>query len=240
MCLFYCGPTFIDTLRIVSGPLPKYVCSTSLFVKNVVFNNIAMFSLAMTFTRFLCVCVYKSLPVMEDNFLSRFLNLLINLLSVLAVAGRYYLPGKPILQELICRGHYVDKYDDQVPSFNTTTWISTICFMAHMALSVSINISKYRWRKIHRKALPSSRSREQEINLGDLIASSSIYFMVILSAILFTCMNKTHPKLLTTFPHNILVFATEIIIQFCGVISICLLFFPRHQQLRRYVMEFFQ
>lgn len=100
MCLFYFVSTLVDTLRVIFGPMPRTICTLTIFIKNFVYINMAQFSLAQTVIKFLCVCIYKSIPTMEDDFLFVFLCTLFNIISFLAVGIRMYLPGKPILQEV--------------------------------------------------------------------------------------------------------------------------------------------
>ena len=89
--------TTIDTLRSVVGPLPYAVCTVNVYVKNLAHINISLFSLAMTATKFAYVCIYKSIPIMEDNFLSTVIFTTSNTISILAAAAKLYLPGRPIL-----------------------------------------------------------------------------------------------------------------------------------------------
>ena len=55
------------------------------------------FTLAITATKFSFVCIYKSIPLMEDNFLSRVIYATSNTISILGAAAKLYLPGRPIL-----------------------------------------------------------------------------------------------------------------------------------------------
>ena len=79
------------------GPLPYAVCTVNVYVKNLAHINISLFSLAMTATKFACVCIYKSIPIMEDNFLSTVIFTTSNTISIFAAAAKLYLPGRPIL-----------------------------------------------------------------------------------------------------------------------------------------------
>ena len=97
LVLYHLFCTTIDTLRSVVGPLPYAVCTVNVYVKNLAHINISLFSLAMTATKFAYVCIYKSIPIMEDNFLSTVIFTTSNTISILAAAAKLYLPGRPIL-----------------------------------------------------------------------------------------------------------------------------------------------
>lgn len=60
-------------------------------------TNGALLFLAKTFAKFSFVCIYKSLPEMDDNLLAIFTYTAINMLGLLATLTKMYLPGKPTL-----------------------------------------------------------------------------------------------------------------------------------------------
>ena len=88
----------IDCIRALYGPLNKFICLFNVFIKNVGPINACMITLTMTLTKFVFVFIYKSIPVMEDDFLSTFIY--INMISILASLSRMYLPGRPIFNEV--------------------------------------------------------------------------------------------------------------------------------------------
>ena len=89
LVLYHLCCTTIDALRSVVGPLPYAVCIVNIYVKNLAHINISLFSLAMTATKFAFVCIYKSIPIMEDNFLTTVIFATSNVISILAVAAKY-------------------------------------------------------------------------------------------------------------------------------------------------------
>ena len=93
-------PMSIDTLRFLIGPLPYFLCSLHVFAKNVIFINFFLILLAMSFTKFAFVCIFKSIPIMDDNFLSVYIFVLIHIISILGSIARFRLPGKPVLDEV--------------------------------------------------------------------------------------------------------------------------------------------
>ena len=96
-CIF---PLNFDLLRVFYGPLPESVCFFVVFMKNVLHLNICFIALLITLTKFLIICVYKSIPIMNDNFLTVFLYTSVYLISILTTCARKYLPGRPILNEV--------------------------------------------------------------------------------------------------------------------------------------------
>ena len=67
--------------------------------------NFSMLIVAITGTKFIFVCVYKSIPVMDDKFLTRFVSISTWMISILATLIRVVVPGKPVLNEVCITLH---------------------------------------------------------------------------------------------------------------------------------------
>ena len=64
-----CG---IRNLRVVFGPLHVFFCNLNFLMnKSLIYFGLYMI-LAITITRFMFICVWKSMREMNDNLLSRF------------------------------------------------------------------------------------------------------------------------------------------------------------------------
>ena len=90
----------LDLLRVLIGPLPMGICRLNIFMKNFVHLNILFFCLLLSLTRFTFVCIYKSMPTMEDSFISTYLYISTNMISALLTIVMFYCPGKPVLNEV--------------------------------------------------------------------------------------------------------------------------------------------
>ena len=101
MIIYYISSLAIDVVRAIFGPLNDFVCTFGVFIKNVVPINASLITLSMTITKFVFVFIYKSIPCMEDNFLSFFIYLTINMISILSTFSRLYLPGRPIFNKVL-------------------------------------------------------------------------------------------------------------------------------------------
>lgn len=89
-----------DVMRAYLGPLSSPFCKVLAFAKSVIPLNLGLLTFVNTLTKFYFVCVSKSIPVMEDNFLSVVIYLTINILSMLATAAKMFLAEKPLLLEV--------------------------------------------------------------------------------------------------------------------------------------------
>ena len=54
-----------------------------------------MITLVNTVAKFTFICIFKSIPSMDDNFLAAYAVISINMISALSATVRIYLPGRP-------------------------------------------------------------------------------------------------------------------------------------------------
>lgn len=116
MIIYHATTVTVDTFRAILGPMPSFICELSVFYKNFFLVSIVQNIFCMTLYKFMCICIYRSLPVLEDNFLALFLLLNTSLVSFLAAGSRMSLPGRPILNKVICTG---DFYEGQFSNVNS-------------------------------------------------------------------------------------------------------------------------
>ena len=93
-----CG---IDSLRTLIGPLPTFICKFRCFVQVLTVFNTSLVTLTMTATKFTFVCIYKSIPVMDDNLVSRLVYSTIICVGFLITSAKYYLEQFPSKNEVI-------------------------------------------------------------------------------------------------------------------------------------------
>ena len=91
---YYLIANGLDSVRAIFGPMPESICSVAVFFKNVIQCNVAQFSILVTITRFTFVCVYKSIPVLNDQLFAHFLFASVNMTSFMIVTIVSVLPGK--------------------------------------------------------------------------------------------------------------------------------------------------
>ena len=58
-------------------------------------------SLIITGTKFLLVCIFRSIPLMDDNFLSFTINIIVNIVIFLATMSKFYIEDRPNVAEVI-------------------------------------------------------------------------------------------------------------------------------------------
>lgn len=80
----------MDQIRQLYGPLPPFVCKMNLFLDMYVSYNLVSIIFSITLLRVILVCFFKAMPTMDDNFISRFIFMSINLVTNLHILGKLY------------------------------------------------------------------------------------------------------------------------------------------------------
>ena len=95
---FYCIViTSFDLFRVWFGPMPDILCIISQITRHTAFMMAAMFWLVVALLKLWIVCIKKSLPNMNDDFIVCFLTRLSFLLSFLYSVVGVVIPQKPAL-----------------------------------------------------------------------------------------------------------------------------------------------
>ena len=87
-------------MRIIFGPLPRPVCMVGIFLKNFYMHALAMNQFFKVCFKFSVAFYFKSMPIMDDNFLNLFLNLVYTVISSVIIFAKFYSPGRPVFNEV--------------------------------------------------------------------------------------------------------------------------------------------
>ena len=90
----------ISILRVFWGPLPNSICWTTFHFQNIVILNIVQGAVLITITEFTFVCLYQSMPTMDDDFWTFFLVGITSLNSILLASSYKYLLSRPVVQDV--------------------------------------------------------------------------------------------------------------------------------------------
>ena len=93
-------PITIDGLRAFTGPMPSFICTFDIFMKNVVMTSSVLFMFAIICTKFSFIFVFKSIPAMNDSFLSTFICIASYMITILASSSRIFHTTKPIMNKV--------------------------------------------------------------------------------------------------------------------------------------------
>ena len=112
MTIVFLSGSLLDVLRLIFGPLPRYISGPFLFIFIWSGMNASSFITLISVVKFVFICIYKSIPIMNDNFLSFFIFLAVTFNNFLALLTKYFYDEKLNIVERFCSGIWVeeDKY----------------------------------------------------------------------------------------------------------------------------------
>ena len=90
----------LDVSRAIFGPLPLKMCQFNIFAKNMIHINTSLLCMAISGTKFAFIVVYRQIPEIDDNFISAYIYMVTNLVSVISTFIILYLPGKPVINQV--------------------------------------------------------------------------------------------------------------------------------------------
>ena len=96
-CFYIMVITSFDLFRVWYGPLPNFLCISSQITRHTVFMVASMFWMLVALLKLWIVCIRKSLPNMDDDFVVSFLTRLSFMLSFLYSVVGVIVPQKPAL-----------------------------------------------------------------------------------------------------------------------------------------------
>ena len=98
MIYLSCG---ITTFRAILGPQPIFWCRLNTIIQCFTTCTICLFVLAIDCTKYYLIFVYKSVPVMNDNFLVFVISINVYTWSLVATCAKFYIELKPVMPEVI-------------------------------------------------------------------------------------------------------------------------------------------
>ena len=98
--MYFAIPFTMDTIRVVFGPLPLWLCTIGATTKHFVVLNVAQITLILTCFKFSFIFFFKTIPIMEDNFLSLFIYISVNITSGVMLLIRYHLLQRPFIAQV--------------------------------------------------------------------------------------------------------------------------------------------
>ena len=146
MFLHYLLSTSIDNLRILSGPLPKWICKFAFSVKIWTGINAAIFNLAMSATKFYFVNFFKSIPVMNDNLMSTIVFLTVILIDTLMLLSKTYIEERVPILEKICTGQRIE--DEGLRAIPLVAYVVIFCLFANLFFGIFTLFQKRKMKKI--------------------------------------------------------------------------------------------
>lgn len=90
----------LQALRLLLGPMPRSVCQVLTGVQVFTSINICLMALSVSGARFTFAYIYKTIPVMDDDFWVSLINRVIMTWSALVTLAKHYTEEKVIITEV--------------------------------------------------------------------------------------------------------------------------------------------
>ena len=176
LILIFLSGSILEILRLTFGPLHTVTCRTLLFIFLWSCLNSFTFITLISFVKFSFICIFKSIPVMCDNFLSLYIFVSVNFINFLSLSGKFYVEEKVMITERVCTGIWVeeDKFKNSIP---LVSWYLIILFGMQFFLALPIMYLKHFKNK--------SLQQKKQTDMGSLIST-------IVSGFLFACGGITY------------------------------------------------
>ena len=95
---------FIEVLRMIFGPLPTSLCWFQSFWRNCPMTGAMVYFVLTVIFRYIFIFVYKSVPPINEDFISRVIYLSVSLCSLLYGIVFMVIPGQMAVNFYMCTG----------------------------------------------------------------------------------------------------------------------------------------
>ncbi len=182
-------PVGVSVLRVWFGPLPKWICSLTVFSNNVIWMSGTMIFVAIVVLKFIFVCIWKNLKPMNDNLVSSIVVTNALLLSVVFAFVKIYLPGKPGVFDVVCTGIYHLSDDFLPPKFPVDIVFASICFIFYLSMYIP-TIVKRRKIEMENFTQPLNINNTTPKSLESLALNLMVVGLIVAVTLLTGLMNR--------------------------------------------------
>lgn len=174
LVFFYVIGTGSDMIRALIGPLPLWLCKLTQFTKNHVHIACSMLCMTISGTKFVFVCIYKSVPSVNDQFIATYTYLAVNLIGAVCTSAMLMLPGRPALNQLICTGTYYEEWMTEEKSLPIPFFISLASVLCHLYF-----VTKTYWQsKKMTIVVPFNHQNSEMTNFGTRFMSTCMSILI--------------------------------------------------------------
>ena len=140
--------------------------------------------------KFLFLCVWKKMKVMDDDFIARFVILASALLSFLLALVKFLGPGKPVLNTIICTGTHLPSYEDLGSRFAPELFVMALAFVINVCLMIPIYIKRRENEGIDEQYASTLQRHNLPKSLESLIWNLIIIFCLLAGIFVIEVLNK--------------------------------------------------
>ena len=224
--------------------MPPWLCFINIFMKNVLTIQVALFFNGIVIFKYICIFILKNPTGMQDEFWSLFVWRWVIAFSYISQSVLDFFPGQYSLNYLICTGkeNVVPKpHGTKILRNNVMLFVAVFSLINCICLGVRIKMFKLGIDKHFVKSMTIFFSRKgileslEKQSITDYI--TSLYFVIYLCislSILYTA-NIIDKTKVNYYPFYFYIYILQLSLPLFFCFSIGLLYYIRHQSLRRII-----
>ena len=140
--------------------------------------------------KFLFLCVWKQMKVMNDDLIARIVILTLFMVSFLLILIKFLGPGKPVLNTIICTGVYLPSYEDLDGRFAPEPMVALFGFLSNVILMIPISIKRRQNEVFDAQHQPKIRRHNLPKSLESLVWNLVIIVNLLAGIMVAGRMNK--------------------------------------------------
>ena len=179
-----------DYLRVMVGPLPFWFCNIKVIFKGGIFMFFGMTLATIVIIKFLLLCVWKHMKVMNDDLIARIVILTSLLVSFLLALVKFFGPGKPVLNTIICTGVHLPSYEDMGSRFAPELMVTLFGFLSNVVLMIPIFIKRRQNEAFDDQHQPSTQRHNLPKSLESLVWNLAIIGNLLVGIMVIERLNK--------------------------------------------------
>ena len=220
----------VDYLRVMLGPLPSWFCKVHLILKGSIFIILPLILTAITVLKFMFICVWKKMRVINDDLIAHAVIFCVAMLSFGLYLSKFLGPGKPVLNLTICTGVYYPSFDLMGQRFTPELPIMALAFLINLLLMILIYLKRRQNEVVDQQYEHNAHHPHMPNSLESLIWNMVIIWVCLIGAFVFEMNNRTPIEELDEFPNNLLPFYLQFIAQIQPTVFLSIHILSKHRQ----------
>ena len=104
--------------------------------------SFSMVCATMILFKFMFLCVWKKMKVMNDDLIARIVIIISIFVSFALFMAKFLGPGKPVYNTIICTGTYLPSYENLGKRFTPEPFVLFAAFITYICLIIPITLKR--------------------------------------------------------------------------------------------------
>ena len=184
----------------------------------------------ITILKFMFICIWKKMRVINDDFIARTVILCVSMLSFGLYLSKFLGPGKPVLNLIICTGVYYPSFELMGEPFTPELPIIALAFLTNLLLMILINLKRRQNEMVDQQYEHNAQPHILPNSLESLIWNLVIILVCLIGAFVIEMNNRTPISELDEFPNNLLPFYVQFVAQIQPAVFLSIHILSKHRQ----------